>query len=256
MNIGYYSPSYKRSTGLITAKWLHNVITIIAENEYQGYIKNNPECKFIKCSDKAQGNVARIRNWILDNFLSEHDWLVILDDDVKHISIWEENENVVLTEKEVYVFMEKYSRVAEEWGIKFWGININPDKQGYKEQMPFSCKQFIGGPAQAFSKDFGLRYDERFTLKEDYDLTIQALNRYRRILRVNKAHYVCKQVIQAGGCASDRSLKKEKEQMKLLQKKWGTKMIKEMSRGHIAKNRKKTKNYQINPIINVPIKGI
>ncbi len=51
-----------------------------------------------------------------------------------------------------------------------------------------------------------------------------------------------------GGCADYRTIQKEKEQFDLLQKKWGSKIVK-------RDNGSKT-NYDINPIIKVPINGV
>ena len=55
-----------------------------------------------------------------------------------------------------------------------------------------------------------------------------------------------------GGCADMRTMAREKEQLALLQKKWGSKIIKidTTQRG------KKKKNFDFNPIIKTPIKGI
>ena len=51
-----------------------------------------------------------------------------------------------------------------------------------------------------------------------------------------------------GGCATYRNLQREKEQFKLLQDKWGNKIIK--------KDKNSKKNYDINPILKSPILGV
>lgn len=84
-------------------------------------------------------------------------------------------------------------------------------------------------------------------------MTIQQLNKNRVVFRVNKFFYECKQSVQKGGCASYRNIEREVEQLKLLQKKWGKKIVKfdENNRSN-----KKRKIIDYNPIIHVPIKGI
>jgi hypothetical protein len=84
-------------------------------------------------------------------------------------------------------------------------------------------------------------------LKEDYDLSLQVLNKYRKTLRFNAYHYLVKQHTNIGGCANYRTLAKEKEQLKLLQIKWGSKIVREDKSGQ---------GYDINPIIKTPIKGV
>ena len=76
-------------------------------------------------------------------------------------------------------------------------------------------KSVILGPFQAFN-NLDLRYDENLPLKEDYDLSLQVLNKYRKTLRFNAYHYIAKQHTNLGGCADYRTREREKEQMDLL----------------------------------------
>ena len=91
-------------------------------------------------------------------------------------------------------------------------------------------------------------------MKEDYDIAIQHLNKYRGILRLNGYHYVCEQSTNKGGCATIRNRKREKEQFELLQKKWGGVIVK-IDRSNKGRSDKE-KLFDYNPIIKVPIKGI
>jgi hypothetical protein len=141
-------------------------------------------------------------------------------------------------------------------GVKLWGINVNYDKQCYREYTPFSLTSYIGGPFMVHI-DTDLRFDERLPLKEDYDYTLQHLNKYRKVLRVNKFFYVVKQMEQVGGCATYRNLEREIEQLNLLRKKWGSRIVQndslENSRSHKSD---KKRTFDVNPIIRVPIGGI
>jgi hypothetical protein len=111
------------------------------------------------------------------------------------------------------------------------------------------------GPFSCYLKGNVCRYDERLPLKEDYDMALQNLNEYRGILRVNKYHYACKQSTNTGGCASYRNIQREIEQLNLLQKKWGSALIKidVADKSHSSKKKKKV---DYNPIVRCPIKGI
>ena len=90
--------------------------------------------------------------------------------------------------------------------------------------------------------------------KEDYDIALQHLNKYRGILRLNFAHYMCNQSNLVGGCSMQRNMIQEKRQFELLQKKWGNGIVKRdvSNKWHS----KKVKSFDYNPIIKVPIKGI
>lgn len=257
MNISVCCPSYRRSY-VETLEYLPFCRVYVDGSEYEDYVKSNPEgSNIIRCQDGVQGNLCRVRNYILDQeFGSGMDVVLIIDDDLKGVYFWEKKKAKLVTKEMFIPFLEKYSLQTMEIGAYFWGINLNMDKQVYREYTPFSTISYIGGPFQCFIRGGVIRYDEKLPLKEDYDMTLQQLNRYRVVFRVNKYYYVAKQSEQKGGCASYRNIEREIEQLEALQKKWGSKIVKidSSNRSHNLKKKKKTIDY--NPIIHVPIKGV
>lgn len=256
MKISVCCPSYKRYY-VETLEYLPFCKVYVDGKEYDNYKKNNPEANLIKCEDGIQGNLCRVRNYILEKeFELGMDIVLIIDDDLSGLFYWEKNQSRLLESEMFLGFIEKYSILARDIGAYFWGVNVNQDRQVYREYSPFSTTSYIGGPFQCFLKGNGLRYDERLMLKEDYDMTLQQLNKYRVVFRVNKYFYIAKQSKQRGGCASYRSIEKEMEQLEMLRKKWGSKIVKidSSNRSHNLKKKKKKIDY--NPIIHVPIKGI
>lgn len=89
-----------------------------------------------------------------------------------------------------------------------------------------------------------------------YDISLQNLNKYRGILRVNKYHYSCEQSTNAGGCASYRNIEREKQQLELLQKKWGKKIVKVDTGDRSHSSGKVRKSLDYNPVVKSPIKGV
>lgn len=260
-------PSYKR-VAVETLRYIPFCKVYVAPEEYEDYLEFNPRHKenIVKCKQGVQGNLCRVRNYILDEeFKAGADIVLLMDDDLRAIEHYEMSEDgqygyekVKLKEKELLDFVYRYSVLCEDWGFKFWGINCNSDAKAYSHCSPFSTVSYIGGPFQCFLKGNELRYDERLPLKEDYDMTLQNMNKYRGALRVNKYHYVCRQSEQKGGCAMYRNMEREKEQFELLRQKWGSKIVKmDTGRKEGKKGNKKKRVYiDYNPIIKVPIKGI
>lgn len=245
-----YAPSYKRPNDVTTQKYLSQCVYVVAESEAKEYEKAGHKLWVVP--DSAQGNLCRIRNYILNN--AEEENIIILDDDYQYLGYWEQQKQYKMKEEQVYEFIEHALLLIEDLDIHFWGLNCIPDKKAYREYSPFSFKSYIGGPFQAF-RNTDLRYDEKLPLKEDYDMSLQMLNKYRRILRFNQFHYKVEQHTNQGGCAAYRTIQKEKDQFKLLQKKWGSNIVR-VDDGKANVNRKKKNTYDINPIIKVPIKGI
>lgn len=261
MKISVNCPSYKRPK-VETLDYLPFCKVWVDNKEYDDYIKANPKYKdnIISVPDGIQGNVCRIRNYILDKeFEKGIDVVCIIDDDMNGIYYFE-NENgkaynkKIVNQDEFMQFLEKYSVICEELGFKLWGVNLNQDALSYRQYSPFSTNSVILGPFSCHLRN-NIRYDVNLPLKEDYDLAIQHLNKYRGILRLNKFHYNCKQSKQAGGCATYRNYQREEEQLKLLQKKWGKEIVK-IDKAVNSNTKKVKKEIDYNPIINIPIKGI
>lgn len=263
MRISVNCPSYKRPK-VETLDYLPFCKVWVAESEYEKYIDANKgfEKNIISVPNEVQGNLCRIRNYILDKeFADGCEVVCIVDDDLRAVYRFEKAEGSLYGYDKVKVeadefmgFLYKYSVLCDDFGFKFWGVMCNADALSYRHSTPFSTVSYIGGPFQVHLKN-SLRYDERLPLKEDYDMTLQHCNIYRGCLRVNKFHYDAKQSQQAGGCASYRSYEREKSQLEALQKKWGKDIIKiDNAINHNAKKTKKNIDY--NPIIHIPIKGV
>lgn len=262
MNISVNCPSYKRPK-VETLDYLPFCKVWVDEGEYEAYRKANPEgAAIISCPKGVQGNVCRIRNYIMQQELaSGMDAVCIIDDDMKGVYYFESEgtyayERHLVEAEDFLPFLEKYTLIAQELGAYLWGVNVNPDCQCYRQYSPFSTTSYIGSPFQVFLKGNECFYDENLPLKEDYDMTLQQLNKYRVVFRVNKYFYDVKQGEQAGGCATYRNFERELSQLKLLQKKWGSKIVKfdTSDRSH-ASTKKRTK-IDFNPVIKAPIAGI
>lgn len=259
MNISVCCPSYKRPH-VETLQYIPFCKVYVDGKEYEAYCKENVGAEIVKCDDGIQGNLCRVRNYILrKEFEQGADVVAIVDDDMEGLYLWRGNENHSISKEKIETediipFFEKYSIVCKDLGFKFWGGNCNQDAMAYMTYTPFGFSKYIGGPLQIFLKGNECFYDERLPLKEDYDMTLQQCNKYRGCLRLNFLTYNVKQSEQKGGCASYRTMLREKEQFELLQKKWGSEIVREdkSNKG----GTKKQKRFDYNPIIKVPIAGI
>lgn len=264
MRISVNCPSYRRPK-VKTLDYLPFCKVWVDEGEYPEYIKANKgfEDNIVSCPKGIQGNLCRIRNYILDKeFEAGADVVLIVDDDLYAVKYFESDPgdafgykiNTLKTE-DFLDFIARYSLLCKEFGFFFWGLNCNKDSWSYRHYSPFSTVSYIGGPFQCFLKGNELRYDERLPLKEDYDMTLQNCNRYRGCLRVNKFFYDVKQAEQPGGCATYRNYVREQQQLDALIKKWGTRIVKK-DYSNKGKTKKDKANFDFNPIIKIPIKGI
>lgn len=251
------SPSYHRPTTCQTHRYLPDVHYVVAESEAAAYRATHPHV--IAMPDPVQGNIARVRNWILDHIQTPG--IVMLDDDLTGMFRWNDCARHKLTPRSLHDFLAAGFLLCSELATVYWGVNIGHDKRVYRENVPISLTNFIGGPFCCHLEN-PLRYDERLPLKEDYDMTLQVLNRYRLTLRYNAVHYVARQAGKGdsttGGCSAMRTVEREMDQLRLFQRKWGSGIVHFDSGNSHKANRRAgaAKTFDINPIIKPPIPGV
>lgn len=246
MKIKIYAPSYGRPEKAKTQIIYPFIKLVVCESQVEEYKKNGNN--IVVCPDSAQGNLCRVRNWILDNLFDDNDCIIIVDDDCSYIGYWNNKKQYRFNKKNLLEFCEKSALLCRELNYNFFGLNCVTDKGAYKEYTPFGFTKYIGGPFQGHLKDSTLRYDEELSLKEDYDMTLQHIYKYGGCLRINYAHYNVKQAEQIGGCATYRNLEEEKRQFKALQYKWGKDIV--------IKDKQSKRSFDFNPILKIPINGV
>ena len=83
MRISVNCPSYKRPDVVKTVDYLPYCQVWVDCNEYEEYKRNYPKAKIISCPEGIQGNLCRVRNYILKTeFDRGMDVVLILDDDL------------------------------------------------------------------------------------------------------------------------------------------------------------------------------
>ena len=239
------APSYKRSKGVLTHKILPQTIYAVHEFEAEEYKAEGYDILIIPDSEK--GNIARVRNWLKRYYEKIGKRFIILDDDIKQFLYWEENVQTRLSGDQLTEHIEGMFDVAEQWGVCMFGVNPASDKGSYREYTPFGTTSYISGSFNGFLNS-PYYFDERIPLKEDYDMTIQICNGSRSALRFNQYSMNKDDHGNIGGCAKYRTTSREKEQFDILQKKWGSKIVR--------RDESSKQDYDINPIIKIPIKGV
>ena len=90
-----YAPSYKRHKGVKTHKIIKDIIYCVHEFEAEDYKKLGYNIEVMP--DSIKGNIARVRNYILDNYIDEKG--LIVDDDLEAIKRWNVKEGKPKQEK-------------------------------------------------------------------------------------------------------------------------------------------------------------
>lgn len=261
MNILYCVPSYNRCDGVSTMDYLTKAICYVSPEDYPKYIAANPQWadRVVQVPDGVQGHgKARVMNWLLDNlWVDGVDGLMIIDDDISTLmahNIQGDHKNREVDEEFVYELCEDFTQLAFEWGCGMWSFGLNNDRFAYDCFRPFRTHSYLDGGLQGFCRKDTIRYDEALTVKEDVDMFLQQLEKYHKALRVDRYYWNKKSFSGEGGSQAFRSAESEQEQFRLMQKKWGSKIIRPNKPK--AKTKSSIRSYGGAIKLNVPLKGV
>lgn len=272
LKISVACPSYKRPE-CRTARYIPETRIYVHPDEAGEYERANG-CNgvVVPCADGVQGNLPRVRNYILDQeFGAGADVVVMMGDDVSALK-WFSPESddgfgyvqKTITRDEFPNFIAYGTQMCRDWGFGMWGVNYNQDKMLYQHYLPFSTTKSAVGQFMVFVED-KLRFDESLPLKEDYDMNLQQQNEYRGILTINFAHVIGDFGNLQGGTSVRRNQRTEFEQFKRFKAKWGSEIVRGTStKSGLSRNRDGSKQrYEFaekydfsHPIVRCPIKGV
>lgn len=166
------------------------------------------------------------RNAVLDDH--EQSTVAITDDDLRRCA-WTEpdgtNAKVPLTASEAV------RRLTD-------GLEASPYQMAgaAPTDNPFFCRRSL--TTDGFIRDgitvhkpHGLRYDRRLPLKQDYDMTLQHLETFGGVLRVDHALFSYQQRVKKGGC-DYRTPEAEEAAIEVLLAKWPGVLVRHATRPH------------------------
>ena len=235
-----FIPSYQRAGDVKTRETLGGGILAVHEFEAKKYEEKDGG-EILVIPDDLKGNIAKVRNFILEN--ADDEEVVMMDDDISVIGYHEKLERIRMNGEKILHFLKSGYEMARELGVTLWGVNLQADPKFYREYSPFS---FLSPVLGTFSCHLNtkIKYDESLFLNEDYDFFLKTIRKMRKVLRFNKYYYIADHLKSGGGCGSYRLKDFEIEQGKLMEKRWGSKVF----RFNIKKS--------TNGRVRVPIPGI
>lgn len=217
MDFNFISPSYKRADNCLTHKAYPSIKYAVCETEAGAYKKNGIK-NLIVLPKGIQGNNARVRNYILDNYNDNP--LVMMDDDTMSIGIYDEGKRIKLNEQDLFDKITNHIQLMKDLGAYLGGVNLILEPRAYRINCPYSFFTPILGPFNIHIKS-AVRYSEELNLKADYDYFLEQIKTNKLTLRDNRMNYDHKKLTYKGGCAMLRNEAEERKQFDLFQKKWG-----------------------------------
>lgn len=195
-------PTYNRAKKQDTLTWLlamgykNIVVATQVEEDYQS-IKSRYGSSATILFREAR-NAAGNRNTIL-KYAKEKGvkWVVCIDDDSSAIMVKKSNSlQTVKSKEDLNAFIEVSIKDAETIGAKIWGVYPVANPFFMNEKKVSDC--ILIGTMLCISTD--LLFDEKFDVKEDYELCCRTIAGGAHTLRFNNYTIKAKHLTNDGGC--------------------------------------------------------
>lgn len=167
------------------------------------------------------GSMARIRNAILDRFLSDTDAVVMCDDDFEYVQVMTHEKCYRITDREdILAVIGNGVMIALDSGCGLFGWSRNPEPMYYAPHDPFSLVAPVAG-CFVCTKNTP-RADENLTTFEDLDMTLSAIKMQRFVL-LDRRFWFCfgRCWKGSGGNQGLRTGKSENQDRAYIRVKWG-----------------------------------
>ena len=213
-------PSKNRAGRTTTDKILPNLSTFyVPKSELHQYenIKN-----VIGVPNNVKG-ITETRNWILKN--SDDKYVVFLDDDVKNCGYTklEERNSKKIDIKDEGFWWEEFIKIfglCEDIGYKLWGVKTESAPRSVYPYKPILTKTYLTASCMGIINDGEFYFDEKYKVKEDYEICLRHIVKYGGILGIRYLHWENEHWETDGGCKDYRTVSMEKEAIKMLNKQY------------------------------------
>lgn len=204
-------PSKGRPDRVTTLSVIPDATLFVPENERSAYEKLNPGTTVVPVPNDVIG-ITRTRNWILEN--TDPGYLVFIDDDVETAG-WTEllPHNGRQHRLSGNTWTETFWRLfdlTEQSHFRLWGIKTEAALRSTYPYKPFLFQSYATASCMGllnFETPAGppLRFDESFPVKEDYEITLRAIQEDGGIIAARYLHWQNSHWADDGGCKDYRT---------------------------------------------------
>ena len=193
------------------------------KNNYIFCVKNGEKLLYEKAGCKnvfETGSLMQSRNAALDMAFKENKICIQLSDDLKKVTTnknFQEKKQIDVD----FAILELVNIFCKVDGVYLMGIP--PTSNDFYAKNKISKNTFCIGD-MLFIKPNNLKFDTSLTLKEDYDYTLQHIQKYGNVFRYQKYLFEFEHYKNKGGAVDYRTEKEEQKNIMILRAKWGDKI--------------------------------
>lgn len=201
-------PSKGRPTRVKSQKVIPSARVFVPAVEAESY-RRYGVANVVPVPDSVAG-ITRTRNWILENTRDPH--VVFMDDDVKSsgwFELYPENGKLRhLPESAWLPEFKKLFAIAEQIGYRVWGVGTDGALRNCYPYKPFLFHSYVTGSCMGIVNR-GLRFDETFPVKEDYELCLRCIRDDGGVLAARYLFFSTNHWSDKGGCREYRTQEME-----------------------------------------------
>ena len=176
--------------------------------------------------------ITQTRNWILDN--AGDDSVVMVDDDVQtcgYVELQERNGKQRKILPHIWVSeCEKLFDVCRSMKYRLWGIATQAALRSFYPYRPFLWRSYVTASFCGICNESGLRFDESFKVKEDYELNLRCIAEDGGIVAARYLFWQNSHWVDDGGCKDYRTQEMESDAIRKLQSRYKG-MVRKIDRG-------------------------
>jgi len=211
----------KGRAGLTTSqKILPNATWFVPESEIHQY---KPIYKNVIGVPINIKGITATRNWILKN--TKQKWVVFIDDDVKTAGYTKLNKRnakrIEIRDEKFWIdeFIKLFD-LTEQFNYKVWGVKTETSPRSVYPYKPILLKSYITASCMGIINDGEYYFDERYKVKEDYEICLRHIRDKGGILGIRYLHWENNHWDKDGGCKDYRTIQIERDAIKLLIKEY------------------------------------
>ena len=199
-----------------TLKILPSATVYVPESEEEDYRRAGLE-RIVAIPDSIRG-ITRTRNWILDNTKERH--VVMVDDDVKiqgWIKLYEfHGRHQPMNEADWIAESRRLFEITEQIGYRIWGVATDGALRSVYPWKPILFRSYVTASFMGIINDGRARFDERFAVKEDYELCLRCIKEDGGVVAARYCYWANSHWTDPGGCSSYRTQLVELRAIKML----------------------------------------
>jgi len=162
--------------------------------------------------------ITATRNWILDN--ADDRWVVMVDDDVKTqgwIRLFEFNgRHQAMIEADWVGECVRLFEITEGMRYRIWGVATDGALRSVYPWKPILFRSYVTGSFMGVVNDGRARFDERFPVKEDYELCLRCIKEDGGVVAARYLYWANSHWGDPGGCSGYRTQLVELRAIKML----------------------------------------